>query len=64
MNDRDAFDVMRLKALSLVREAGRALDATGTSDGKMSPHVALERIGKIRKLARQMQILAEWSDTQ
>ena len=64
MNDCDFFDVMRQRAKSLAENAVRALDASETSDGKMFPHVARERVMKLRKLARQMNALCDWLEAQ
>lgn len=41
------------------RAALQELDASGTSDGKIAPHVAKERVTKLRTLARQLNVLAD-----
>ena len=59
MGDRDFYDALRIKAHSLALKAARQLDADGTSDGKMAPHVARDEIMKLRRLAKQMNAMAD-----
>ena len=63
MNDREFYDVIRKRALQSAHDAVKLLSDEGP-DGQVAPHVAIERIRKIRKLARQMEALANWADLQ
>ena len=64
MTDRELFDVMRERARGLADKAADTLRPPGSHDGKMAPHVARERILKLRSLARQMNALCDWLDAQ
>lgn len=61
MSDREFYDIMRQRVLRTADETVRFLTPS-TSDGMLAPHVAAERIIKVRKLARQMNVLADWME--
>ena len=64
MNDRQFFDIMRERARAVAREVDFALSDSGASDKAMAPHVARERIVKLRNLARHITALCDYVEAQ
>ena len=64
MSDRQLFGMMRERARGLASKAADALAPCGSVDGEMAPHVARERILKLRSLARQINALCDWIEAQ
>ena len=60
MTDRETYDAMRQHAKKLADQASAALDSSGTSDGMMAPHVAKERVLKLRRIAKQIDALCDF----
>ena len=58
MSDREFFDIVRQRALEKTYSVLAGLTPT-SSDGKMAPHVARERILRLRELAQDLNIIAD-----
>jgi hypothetical protein len=61
MTDREFYDLLRQRALRHAQDACKML-TPDTTDGTVAPCVAKERILKLRRLARQIEALADWVD--
>lgn len=62
VSDRELFEMLRARAHRLAMDAAKELAPAQSSDGKMAPHVARERIIKLRKLARQFDAVANLAE--
>jgi hypothetical protein len=60
MSERETYDAMRRHAKKLAEQAASALDSSGTTDGMMAPHVAKERVLKLRRIASQINALCDF----
>ena len=60
MSDGGFPDALRLETLKLLKDAARKLELHPQNQfGHMSPHVALDEVHKLKRLARQIDALAE-----
>lgn len=60
MTNREFFNVLRLRTIENLEVALRSLQLhPENTEGSMAAHVAIERIAKMRKIARELTLLAE-----
>lgn len=60
MTDREFFETLRQRGQDLAEQAVRSLKVRDDNTrGTMSAHVARERVMKLRRLARQLNALAD-----